>query len=74
MAKGLLLSCVRDDNPCLFLEPKVLYRLGSEEVPVADYTIPLSKAEVVREGFLFDLLFEFFFYICLSFCIVLLFI
>ncbi|VDD90365.1 unnamed protein product [Enterobius vermicularis] len=50
MAKGLLLSCVRDDNPCLFLEPKVLYRLGSEEVPVADYTIPLSKAEVVREG------------------------
>uniref|UniRef100_A0A0N5AP53 2-oxoisovalerate dehydrogenase subunit beta, mitochondrial n=1 Tax=Syphacia muris TaxID=451379 RepID=A0A0N5AP53_9BILA len=49
-AKGLLLSCIRDDNPCIFLEPKILYRLSAEEVPVADYTVPLSKAESVRKG------------------------
>ncbi|MFH4981527.1 hypothetical protein AB6A40_008236 [Gnathostoma spinigerum] len=49
-AKGLLLSCVRDENPCLFFEPKILYRTAVEEVPTKDYTIELSKAEVVREG------------------------
>ncbi|CAG2105748.1 unnamed protein product [Medioppia subpectinata] len=49
-AKGLLLSCIRDKNPCLFFEPKILYRLAVEQVPVKDYMIPLSKAEVVVEG------------------------
>jgi 2-oxoisovalerate dehydrogenase E1 component beta subunit len=49
-AKGLLLSCIRDNNPCIFLEPKILYRLAVEEVPVGDYTLPLSKAEVLEEG------------------------
>ncbi|VDK48146.1 unnamed protein product [Anisakis simplex] len=49
-AKGLLLSCIRDDNPCLFFEPKVLYRTAVEEVPVNDYQIDLSKAEVILEG------------------------
>lgn len=49
-AKGLLLSCIRDQNPCIFLEPKILYRLAVEQVPVKDYTIPLSKAEVLLEG------------------------
>ncbi|EDV24980.1 uncharacterized protein TRIADDRAFT_25751, partial [Trichoplax adhaerens] len=49
-AKGLLLSCIRDPNPAIFLEPKVLYRSAVEEVPVDDYEIPLSKAEVVMEG------------------------
>lgn len=49
-AKGLLLACIRDPNPCIFLEPKVLYRAAEEEVPVCDYTLPLSKAEVLKEG------------------------
>lgn len=49
-AKGLLLSCIRDQNPCIFFEPKILYRMAAEEVPVNDYTLPLSTAEVVREG------------------------
>jgi 2-oxoisovalerate dehydrogenase E1 component beta subunit len=49
-AKGLLLSCIRDPNPCLFLEPKVLYRASVEDVPDADYELPLGKAEVMQEG------------------------
>ena len=50
VAKGLLLACIRDPDPCLFFEPKVLYRAAVEDVPMADYEIPLGKAEVVREG------------------------
>ncbi|XP_063824424.1 2-oxoisovalerate dehydrogenase subunit beta, mitochondrial [Ostrinia nubilalis] len=49
-AKGLLLSCVRERDPCVFLEPKVLYRAAAEEVPVEDYTLPLGKAQLLREG------------------------
>ncbi|KAF9411719.1 hypothetical protein HW555_009548 [Spodoptera exigua] len=49
-AKGLLLSCIREKDPCVFLEPKILYRSAAEEVPVEDYTIPLGKAQVLREG------------------------
>lgn len=49
-AKGLLLSCIRDDNPCIFFEPKILYRTAKEDVPLKEYTIPLSKAEILQEG------------------------
>ncbi|KAJ0021327.1 hypothetical protein Pint_31474 [Pistacia integerrima] len=49
-AKGLLLSCIRDPNPVVFFEPKWLYRLSVEEVPEDDYMLPLSEAEVIREG------------------------
>ncbi|CAH0407464.1 unnamed protein product [Chilo suppressalis] len=49
-AKGLLLSCVRERDPCLFLEPKILYRSANEMVPVDDYTLPIGKAQVLREG------------------------
>ncbi|WVZ17803.1 hypothetical protein V8G54_010785 [Vigna mungo] len=49
-AKGLLLSCIRDPNPIVFFEPKWLYRLAVEEVPEDDYMLPLSEAEVIREG------------------------
>ncbi|KAK7822254.1 2-oxoisovalerate dehydrogenase subunit beta 1 [Quercus suber] len=49
-AKGLLLSCIRDPNPVVFFEPKWLYRLAVEEVPEHDYMLPLSEAEVIREG------------------------
>ncbi|XP_052753539.1 2-oxoisovalerate dehydrogenase subunit beta, mitochondrial isoform X2 [Galleria mellonella] len=49
-AKGLLLSCIREKDPCIFLEPKILYRSATEDVPVEDYTLPLGKAQVLREG------------------------
>ncbi|KAE9553337.1 hypothetical protein FO519_003450 [Halicephalobus sp. NKZ332] len=49
-AKGLLLSCINEPDPCVFFEPKVLYRSAVEEVPVGNYTIPLGKAEIVRPG------------------------
>ncbi|GKA11486.1 2-oxoisovalerate dehydrogenase subunit beta 1, mitochondrial [Tanacetum coccineum] len=49
-AKGLLLASIRDPNPVVFFEPKWLYRLAVEEVPEGDYTLPLSQAEVIREG------------------------
>ncbi|XP_061529821.1 2-oxoisovalerate dehydrogenase subunit beta, mitochondrial isoform X2 [Phycodurus eques] len=49
-AKGLLLSCIADNNPCIFFEPKILYRAAVEQVPTEHYTITLSQAEVVEEG------------------------
>jgi pyruvate/2-oxoglutarate/acetoin dehydrogenase E1 component len=49
-AKGLLLSCIRDENPCIFFEPKILYRAAVEAVPEGDFMLPLSKAEVLVEG------------------------
>lgn len=48
-AKGLLISAIRDDNPVLFFEPKMLYR-SKGEVPEGDYTVPLGKADIKREG------------------------
>jgi pyruvate dehydrogenase E1 component beta subunit len=48
-AKGLLKSCIRDDNPVIFIEHKLLY-FTSGEVPEEDYTIPLQKAAIRREG------------------------
>ena len=49
-AKGLLLASIRNNNPTLFFEPKILYRIAEEEVPVEDYEVPLMKAEVIKEG------------------------
>ena len=49
-AKGLLKSAIRDNNPVLFLEHKFLYRRIKEELPVDDYTVPIGKAIVRREG------------------------
>ncbi|WP_243292046.1 alpha-ketoacid dehydrogenase subunit beta [Bacillus sp. FJAT-47783] len=49
-AKGLLISAIRDENPVLFLEPMNLYRALRSEVPDEPYTIPLGKANVVKEG------------------------
>ncbi len=48
-AKGLLISSIRDDNPVVFLEHKMLYSLEGE-VPEEPYTVPLGRAEVKREG------------------------
>ena len=49
-AKGLLLASISCNDPVIFLEPKVLYRAAVEQVPNDAYEIPLSKAEVVKEG------------------------
>lgn len=49
-AKGLLAGAIRDDNPVVFLEPKILYRSSVEQVPIDDFTLPLSSAEIVRPG------------------------
>ena len=47
--KGLLIQSIRDDNPVVFIEHKLLYKT-SGPVPEEPYTIPLGSAEVKREG------------------------
>ena len=49
-AKGLLKSAIRDNNPVLFFEHKFLYRRIKEDLPEGDYTVPIGKAVVRREG------------------------
>ena len=49
-AKGLLKSAVRDDDPVVFLEHKRTYRLVRGEVPQAEYTLPIGRADVKRSG------------------------
>jgi len=51
-AKGLLKAAIRDNNPVLYLEHKLLYRMPElrEELPEGDYTVPLGKAITRREG------------------------
>jgi 2-oxoisovalerate dehydrogenase E1 component beta subunit len=49
-AKGLIKSAVRDNNPVVFFEHKFLYRRIKEDIPSGDYTVPLGKARVAREG------------------------
>jgi pyruvate dehydrogenase E1 component beta subunit len=48
-AKGLLKSCIRDNNPVLFVENVLLYN-DKGEVPEGEYTVPIGKADVKREG------------------------
>lgn len=49
-AKGMLKSAIRDPNPVLFFEHKKTYRLIKEDVPEDDYSVPLDRARVHREG------------------------
>ena len=49
-AKGLLVAAIRDDNPVIFLEQKLLYLEPGGPVPEALYAIPIGKADVKREG------------------------
>jgi 2-oxoisovalerate dehydrogenase E1 component beta subunit len=49
-AKGMIKSAIRDNDPVLFFEHKGLYRRIKEDLPVEDYTVPLGKAKLVREG------------------------
>jgi pyruvate dehydrogenase E1 component beta subunit len=48
-AKGLLLAAIRDDNPVVFCEAKLVLS-ASGEVPEGDYEVPIGKAKLVREG------------------------
>jgi 2-oxoisovalerate dehydrogenase E1 component beta subunit len=48
--KGLLKAAIRDEDPVLFFEHKRCYRLIKGEVPEGDYTLPIGKANVKREG------------------------
>src|ERR1700730_10861428 len=49
-AKGLLKSAIRDNNPVLFFEHKFLYRRIKENLPEREFTVPIGKAAVRREG------------------------
>jgi 2-oxoisovalerate dehydrogenase E1 component beta subunit len=49
-AKGLIKSAIRDNDPVLFFEHKGLYRRIKEDLPEGDYTVPIGKARVAREG------------------------
>ena len=49
-AKGLLLSAIRAPDPVMVMEPLGGYRLFRGEVPEGDYTVPIGKARVARDG------------------------
>src|SRR3954466_8373100 len=49
-AKGLLLASIRDPDPVMFFEPKRIYRAAKGDVPEGDFTVPIGKASVVRQG------------------------
>jgi pyruvate dehydrogenase E1 component beta subunit len=48
--KGLLAASIRDPDPVVFLEPKLIYRAFREDVPEEPYTVELGEAAVRREG------------------------
>ena len=49
-AKGLIKSAIRDNDPVLYFEHKGLYRKIKEDLPAEEYTVPIGKAKVAREG------------------------
>jgi pyruvate/2-oxoglutarate/acetoin dehydrogenase E1 component len=49
-AKGLLAAAIRDPDPVVIFEPKLIYRTERSEVPEGDYVVPLGKARLAREG------------------------
>jgi pyruvate/2-oxoglutarate/acetoin dehydrogenase E1 component len=49
-AKGLLAAAIRDPDPVVVLEPKLLYRSPRGEVPEGEHVVPLGKARIAREG------------------------
>ncbi|MUW14637.1 alpha-ketoacid dehydrogenase subunit beta, partial [Halorubrum sp. CBA1125] len=48
--KGLLTASIRDPDPVIFLEPKLIYRAFREAVPEESYTVPIGEATTRREG------------------------
>ena len=49
-AKGLLKSAIRGEDPVIYFEHKKLYRLIKEELPEEDFTVPIGKAAIRKEG------------------------
>src|ERR687884_1966195 len=49
-AKGLMKSAIRDDNPVVILEDKMMYKTVKGPVPAEDYTVPIGAADVKRQG------------------------
>ena len=49
-AKGLLKAAIRDEDPVIYLEHKKTYRLIKGEVPAGDYSVPIGRADIKREG------------------------
>ena len=49
-AKGLLAAAIRDPDPVVILEPKLVYRIERAEVPEGEHVVPLGKARLAREG------------------------
>ena len=49
-AKGLLAAAIRDPDPVVVLEPKLIYRTERGKVPEGEYVVPLGKARLAREG------------------------
>jgi 2-oxoisovalerate dehydrogenase E1 component beta subunit len=49
-AKGLIKAAIRDNDPVLFFEHKALYRRIKDDLPADDFTVPIGKARIAREG------------------------
>ncbi|HXG20855.1 MAG TPA: alpha-ketoacid dehydrogenase subunit beta [Methylomirabilota bacterium] len=49
-ARALLVSAIRDPDPVIFFEPKLLYRAFREDVPEAEETLPIGESRIVRPG------------------------
>jgi pyruvate dehydrogenase E1 component beta subunit len=49
-AKGLLAAAIRDPDPVVILEPKLIYRSERQDVPDGEHVVPLGKARLAREG------------------------
>jgi pyruvate/2-oxoglutarate/acetoin dehydrogenase E1 component len=49
-AKGLLAAAIRDPDPVVVLEPKLVYRTARGEVPAGEHVVPLGRARIAREG------------------------
>jgi pyruvate dehydrogenase E1 component beta subunit len=49
-AKGLLAAAIRDPDPVVIFEPKLVYRTARGEVPEGDYVVPLGQARIARAG------------------------
>jgi pyruvate/2-oxoglutarate/acetoin dehydrogenase E1 component len=49
-AKGLLAAAIRDPDPVVVLEPKLVYRTSRGEVPEGEHVVPLGEARIAREG------------------------
>jgi pyruvate/2-oxoglutarate/acetoin dehydrogenase E1 component len=49
-AKGLLAAAIRDPDPVVVLEPKLVYRTARGEVPEGEHVVPLGRARLARQG------------------------